>query len=92
MSLVVQGVVSGLVVGIPRGIVLIPRLCHLAFVWPVYLSGVFAVGWAVTTAAGIDVDQQFTIVGSSGALAAALLTAALPLVLDRRSSGHVSTA
>ena len=87
-SLVVQGAVSGLVVGIAQGIVLIPRLGHLALVWPVYLSGIFAVGWAVTTAAGIDVDQQFTIFGSSGALVAALLTAALPLVLTRRTAGR----
>ena len=52
--------------------------------WPLYLSGVFAVGWAVTTSAGIDVDQQFTIFGSSGARVATLLTVVLPLVLGIR--------
>jgi hypothetical protein len=83
-SLVIQGAVSGAMVGIAQAAVLVPRLGALALVWPLYLSGVFAVGWAVTTSAGIDVDQQFTIFGSSGALLATLLTVVLPLVLGIR--------
>jgi len=83
-SLVIQGAVGGAMVGIAQAAVLVPRLGALALVWPLYLSGVFAVGWAVTTSAGIDVDQQFTIFGSSGALVATLLTVVLPLVLGIR--------
>lgn len=83
-SLVIQGAVSGAMVGIAQAAVLVPRLGALALVWPLYLSGVFAVGWAVTTSAGIDVDEQFTIFGSSGALLATLLTVVLPLVLGIR--------
>ena len=81
-SLVDQGAVTGALVGIAQAVVLVPRLGVLAFAWPFFLSGTFAVGWAVTTSAGIDVDQQFTIFGSSGALVATLLTAVLPLVLS----------
>jgi hypothetical protein len=65
--------------------VLVPQLGALAAAWPLYLSGTFALGWATTTAAGIDVDQQFTIFGSSGALLATLLTAVLPLALNSRA-------
>lgn len=83
-SLVIQGAVGGAMVGIAQAAVLVTRLGALALVWPLYLSGVFAVGWAVTTSAGIDVDQQFTIFGSSGALVATLLTVVLPLVLGIR--------
>ena len=83
-SLVIQGAVSGAMVGIAQAVVLVPRLGALDLVWPLYLSTVFAVGWAVTTSAGIDVDQQFTIFGSSGALVATLLTVALPLALGSR--------
>ncbi len=82
-SLVLQGAVSGAVVGIAQGILLLPRVGALAFAWPLFLGGTYAVGWAVTTSAGIDVDQQFTIFGSSGALVAGLLTAVLPMALDR---------
>jgi hypothetical protein len=88
-SLVVQGAVGGALVGIAQAIVLGPRLGALAFGWPFFLSGTFAVGWAVTTAAGIGVDQQFTIFGSSGALVATFLTAVLPLALNsRRDTEH----
>lgn len=83
-SLVAQGAVTGAVVGAAQAIVVVPRLGVLALAWPVFLSGTFATGWAVTTSIGIDVDQQFTIFGSSGALVATLLTAVLPLVLSSR--------
>jgi hypothetical protein len=86
-SLVAQGAVTGAVVGIAQAIVVVPRLGVLAFAWPVFLSGTFATGWAVTTSAGIDVDQQFTIFGSSGALVATFLTAVLPLVLSSHRYG-----
>lgn len=86
-SLVLQGAVGGGLVGVAQWVVLAPRLGALALVWPPFLSGTFALGWAVTTSAGLDVDQQFTIFGSSGALPATLLTAVLPLVLDRRPAG-----
>ena len=83
-SLVVQGAVGGALVGVAQAVVVVPRLGLLAVVWPLYLSGTFAIGWAVTASAGIDVDQQFTIFGSSGALVATLLTVALPLALGSR--------
>ena len=91
-SLVVQGAVGGALAGVAQAVVLVPRLGALALVWPLYLSGTFALGWAVTTSAGIDVDQQFTIFGSSGALVATLLTVVLPLALgSRRDSNEIAS-
>ena len=87
-SLVVQGVVTGALVGTAQSVVLIPRLGTLALVWPFFLAATYAVGWAVTTAAGIDVDLQFTVFGSSGALTATLLTAVLPVFLNRADSAE----
>jgi hypothetical protein len=84
-SLVIQGAVSGAAVGLAQAVVLVPQLGALAAAWSLYLSGTFALGWATTTWAGIDVDQQFTIFGSSGALLATLLTAVLPLALTRHA-------
>ena len=82
-SLVIQGVVTGALVGTAQSAVLVPQLGALALVWPFFLAATFAVGWAVTTSAGIDVDLQFTVFGSSGALTATLLTAVLPVLLNR---------
>jgi len=81
-SLVVQGLVSGALVGAAQAAVLLPRLGSIVLVWPVALAGIWAAGWAVTTSAGIQVDEQFTVFGSSGALVVTLLTACLPVFLN----------
>jgi hypothetical protein len=83
-SLALQGAVGGALVGVSQAAVLHRQLGALVLAWPFYLSGTFALAWAVTTSAGIDVDQQFTVFGSSGALVAALLTCVLPLALKSR--------
>jgi hypothetical protein len=46
---------------------------------------IWAAGWAVTTTAGIGVDDQFTVFGSSGALIVTALTLVLPFALNRRN-------
>jgi hypothetical protein len=91
-SLVIQGAVTGALVGLAQAVVLGPHLGILALAWPLLLSGTLAIGWAVTTSIGIDVDQQFTIFGASGALVATLLTAVLPLVLDRHHNTHLDAS
>ena len=91
-SLVVQGAVTGALVGLAQGVVLVQKLGALAFVWPFFLSGTFAIGWTVTTSIGIDVDQQFTIFGSSGALVATLLTVVLPKVLNNHHDTEVAAS
>lgn len=82
-ALVIQGAVSGLAVGVAQAVVLRPRLGVVALAWPPVLSAIWAAGWATTTAAGIDVDQQFVIFGASGALVVTALTVVLPLALNR---------
>ena len=78
-DLAVQGAVTGAVVGLSQAVVLRPRTGLVAFVWPLYLAGVWALGWVVTTAGGISVEEQFTTFGSYGALTVALLTSVLPV-------------
>ena len=89
-DLVVQGAVTGLGVGIAQAAVLLPRVGAVALAWPVLQSGIWAIGWAVTTAVGVEVDEQFTVFGSAGALVATALGAALPLVLRRAAAGRRS--
>jgi hypothetical protein len=78
-----QGAVTGLFVGAAQAAVLLPRLGPVALAWPVVVSGVWALGWTVTTSAGIRIDEQFTVFGASGALLATTLTSILPLALHR---------
>lgn len=83
-DLAVQGAVCGLAVGAAQAVVVRPRLGRLALVWPAWVAGAWALGWAVTTAIGVQVEDQFTVFGSSGAVIVAALTSVLPLALDRR--------
>lgn len=82
-ALVVQGAVCGLAVGAAQAVVLRARLGRLAMAWPPALAVIWAIGWTVTTLGGIQVDQQFTVFGSFGAITVAALTAVLPLIIDR---------
>ena len=84
-DLVLQGAVSGAVVGLAQALVLVRLVGWRALGWPIALSVIWALAWAVSTAIGIQVDDRYTIFGSSGALVATLLTLVLPLLLQRRA-------
>jgi hypothetical protein len=85
-ALLLQGAVTGFAVGATQALVLAPRLGRVALAWPAALTVIWAVGWAVTYAFGIQVDEQFTVFGSSGAVVVTALTAVLPLTLATKRS------
>ncbi|MDX6300237.1 MAG: hypothetical protein QOF53_1451 [Nocardioidaceae bacterium] len=85
-DLAMQGAVTGAVVGLAQAAVLRRRTAALAVVWPVYVAAAYALGWVVTTAGGIAVEDQFTTFGAFGALTVAALTSVLPVVLSTRSA------
>lgn len=82
-QLALQGAVSGAFVGVGQAVVLARRVGPLAAAWPVYLAGVWAVGWAVTTAIGVQVGDRFTVFGSIGALVVTAFTGVLPVIRRR---------
>jgi hypothetical protein len=82
-SLAILGLISGVAVGIAQSVVLVRRLGAIALAWPAFLGATWALGWAITTAVGVEVGLQFTVFGSSGAIAVTVLTLVLPLVLAR---------
>ena len=83
-ALVVQGAVCGLAVGTAQALVLRRSLGRIASAWPAALAAIWALGWAVTYAAGIAVDDQFTVFGSSGAVVVTALTVVLPVLLNAK--------
>jgi hypothetical protein len=85
-DLAVQGLASGALVGLAQSLVLRGRIGRLAALWPAYLAGAWALGWTVTTAAGVQVEDQFTVFGAAGALTVAALTTVLPVVLRKENS------
>jgi len=82
-DLVLQGAISGLAVGIAQALVLVRRNGPVAFLWPAFLAAAWSIGWAVTTAVGVRVEEQFTVFGAAGAVTVTLLTAVLPVLHTR---------
>ena len=82
-QLAIMGAISGTPVGIAQGVLLRNRfsLWHL---WMVAMPALFALGWVVTEAAGIDVANQFTVFGASGSVVFGLLSGLL-LIAGKRS-------
>jgi hypothetical protein len=80
-ALVAQGAICGLAVGTAQALVLRGRAAYL---WAPALSSLWALGWAVTTSIGIDVESRYTVFGASGALVVTAATVALPVALATR--------
>ena len=81
-DLVVQGAICGLAIGIAQALTLRGRVAYL---WAPALSALWAIGWAISTSIGIDVDTQWAVFGSSGALVVTAATAVLPALLATRA-------
>ena len=84
-SLAAQGAITGLAIGLAQAVVLRRHLGRIVAVWPAWLAGLWALGWTITSTAGIDVDKQYSVFGSSGAIVVTALSAALPIALARSS-------
>jgi hypothetical protein len=82
-DLVVQGAICGLAIGSAQAVVLRGRVGYL---WAPALSALWALGWAITTSIGVDVETQYAVFGSSGALVVTAATAVLPVQLARSTS------
>jgi hypothetical protein len=85
-----MGVVSGAVLGGAQGLV----LAHggrrgLALPWAAAMPALFALGWCASTGIGVDVDEQFTVFGATGALLFTLLSG---LVLARFAPARTQAA
>ena len=70
-SLALMGAVTGLGVGIAQGAMLASPKRTLG--WSAATTVLFALGWTVTTAGGIDVSQQWAVFGAYGCTTVALL-------------------
>ena len=71
-SLAVMGAVSGLGVGIAQGATSFGD-SRRTLGWSLATSALFALGWTITTAGGIDVSQQWAVFGAYGCMTLAFL-------------------
>jgi hypothetical protein len=85
-DLALMGALTGLVLG-PAQALALPRGTRLRWVWAAVLPALWALGWTVTTLAGIDVDRQFTVFGAYGAAAFSALSGLLLQFVAPRTTG-----
>jgi hypothetical protein len=78
-ELALMGAVTGIPLGAAQAYLLRDRVAN-AWLWGAAMPLLWALGWTVTTAGGIDVDRQFAVFGAYGAITFMALSGVL---LDR---------
>jgi hypothetical protein len=78
-ELALMGAITGIPLGAAQAFMLRGRVAN-AWVWAAAMPVLWALGWTVTTLAGIGVDSQFAIFGAFGAITFMALSGVL---LDR---------
>jgi hypothetical protein len=78
-ELALMGAITGVPVGAVQAFLLRDRVAR-SWAWAVAMPLLWALGWAVTTAAGIGVDRQYAVFGAFGAITFMALSG---VVLDR---------
>jgi hypothetical protein len=89
-ALATQGAICGAVIGVAQSAALYRKLGRIVLAWPALLASLWALGWTITYSFGIDVDAQYTVFGSSGALVVTAATAVLPGLLATRAETSAS--
>ena len=72
----VMGALTGAVLGVAQTVAL-PARTRWRWWWAVAMPLLWALGWIVTTLAGIPVEEQFTLFGASGAVTFSALSGIL---------------
>ena len=78
-ELALMGAITGVPVGAVQAFLLRDRVAR-SWAWAAAMPLLWALGWAVTTAAGIGVDRQYAVFGAFGAITFMALSG---VVLDR---------
>ena len=78
-ELALMGAITGVPVGAVQAFLLRDRVAR-SWAWAAAMPLLWALGWTVTTAAGIGVDRQYAVFGAFGAITFMALSG---VVLDR---------
>ncbi len=75
-QLALMGAITGVPLGAAQALAL-PAGTRHRWAWAAALPALWALGWTVTTLAGVDVERQYTTFGATGALVATVLSGLL---------------
>lgn len=84
-QLALMGAITGVPLGLAQALAL-PAAVRRRWTWAVAMPVLWALGWTVTTLAGIDVERQYTVFGATGALVFSVLSGLLLARLQTSSS------
>jgi hypothetical protein len=85
VDLAVMGALTGIPTGIAQAFALPASLRH-RWAWAAAAPILWALGWTVTTLAGVDVEQHYTVFGATGALTYSALSGLVLVALMRLST------
>jgi hypothetical protein len=89
--LLLRGLIVGIAIGATQA-ALLRGVLPTPLVWAVVVTVAWALGWAVTAAAGIDLPRKWAVFGASGALTFQLVTGLTLAYLLRRNDSAVTRA
>ena len=76
----------GLLTGVPLGLAQALAFRRPRWIWAVTTPLLWALGWTVSTLIGVDVEAQYTIFGSSGAITVSALSGLVLFGLRKEGS------
>ena len=90
-DLALMGALTGVLLGAAQTVAL-PTRTRRRWSWAVATPLLWALGWTITTLAGIPVEKRFTIFGASGAVTFSALSGLLLRPSPARAIGHLDRA
>ncbi len=75
-DLALMGAITGVPLGATQALV-IARRWSRAWSWGLAMPALWALGWTVTTAIGVDVERQYVVFGAAGAITVMALSGLL---------------
>ena len=88
-DLATVGAISGFGVGAAQWVQLRQHI-RASLVWIPAMAALWALGWAVTTSIGVDVDLRWAVFGASGAITVTVLSGGLLWLLWRAGVSEAS--
>jgi hypothetical protein len=76
----------GLLTGVPLGVAQAVAFPRPRWIWALTTPLLWALGWTITTLVGVDVEAQYTIFGSTGAITVSALSGLVLLALRKGES------
>ena len=76
----------GLLTGVPLGVAQAVAFPRPRWIWALTTPLLWALGWTITTLVGVDVETQYTIFGSTGAITVSALSGLVLFALRKGES------